>query len=193
MSEMMTVYFVTATGHVLGAATRAQAAGAVAAVAAGKTASAEDVLVRGVADDKTRKPPAFASFLVPAPALSTLALAPHPRLPLDPLAFQVPAESHEVQPLGSLTISKVELKVNEVTVSVVAEKTAAGVWVLLLGGRLPAPRIAVAALAAGQDSVTLPLETLAPGDYHLLVLVERRRPFAQSATLSPSSPGGNPE
>lgn len=183
MSGTVTIYFATRTGHVLGAVTRIAATEPKAPQA---SASPDDVLVRGVRDAKD------VAFLVPAAELSTLVLAGHPTLPLRPREFHVPTGSSEPQPLPNLTVFDVPLTSNEVTVivnnDVAAEEK---VWVLVTGGALTAPRIAAGAIPQGGKSATLPLETLPPGEYHILALVRRHRPFADTQ-LIPPNPSGPP-
>jgi hypothetical protein len=184
MSEILTVYFSSRTGHVLGAVTRA--AGTIPSPP--RAASLEDVLVRGV---KTFFPyPAFLSFLVPATELSTLVLPPHPSLLPKPLDFQVPAQIDKVERLPNLTVTSVDLTATEITVAVypaVAEDTA--VWVLIIGNTLTVPRIASGVIFAGNTEAKLPLgTTLAPGNYDVLTLVRRHQLFAVTATISTPSP-----
>ena len=176
MSATMQVYFVTRTGHVLGAVSRAAGG----PKAGQKAASQEDVAVRGVPTLITSE------FLVPAKELSTLVQAANPNLPLQPLAFQVTADGSEAQPLPVLTVSSVTLKVQEVTVDVGSKVTAEEkVWVLIAGGALTAPRIAAGAILKDEKSTTLPLETLAQVEHRVLVLVSRRQPFAAKLTAHP--------
>jgi len=178
MSATMQVYFVTRTGHVLGAVSRAAGG----PKAGQKAASQEDVAVRGVPTLITSE------FLVPAKELSTLVQAANPNLLLQPLAFQVTAGDSEAQPLPLpvLTVSSVTLKVQEVTVDVGSKVTAEEkVWVLIAGGALTAPRIAAGAILKDEKSTTLPLETLAQVEHRVLVLVSRRQPFAAKLTAHP--------
>jgi len=176
MSETLTVYFVSRTGHVLGAVGRAAD---VTQEPPQKTPSLESVLVRGVEQD-----PAI-EILVPAAELSTLAIPPHPKLPLQPRALQVSAETNDVQVLAEDSIvSGIVLSERQITIGVEADvKKPAPVWVLITGGGLKAPLVVVGVFPAGEFQIDLSIGPLAPGTYQSLVLVREIQPFVQTDSV----------
>lgn len=185
MSETLTAYFSSRTGHVLGAVTRA--AGAIPSPP--RAASLEDVLVRGGYEGPDPSSggsvdPSFPGFLVPARELSTLVLAPDPRLLPAPLKFQVPVQTDVVQPLR-LHVEEISLTFIPATGSATVKVTvvnpvtqAEPVLVLIAGGALTEPRIAVGAILASGREVSIDLANLPAATYHALALVRGHLPFA---------------
>lgn len=188
MSETMTVYFASRTGHVLGAVTRA--AGAIPPVP--RAPSSEDVLVRGGFEQPASGgtvDPLFPGFLIPASELSTLALAPEPGVFLAPLRFQALAQADLVQQLSTLTVKTVviERSTTDVKVKVTLSAPVTQVepmTVLLSDGTLTAPRILAGSVSETTDSGTIILPTLPGGTYIALALVRGHRPFAGKSTIS---------
>jgi|GEM_PF-3538827 len=176
MSETLTVYFVSKTGHVLGAVGRIADA---TQESPQQTPSLESVLVRGLEQEPATE------ILVPAAELSTLVLPPNPDLLLNPLAFQVPARGNGVQLLNEdLVVSGITLSDRKVTVALGADLTQAeAVWVLITGGALKVPLVANGTIPAGKFSIDLTIGPLAPGTYQSLVLVREHQPFVQTDTI----------
>ena len=187
MSETMTVYFASRTGHVLGAVT--QAAGAIPTVP--RAPSLEDVLVRGGFDGPEPRigisvGPLFPGFLVPASELSTLVLAPELSVFAAPLRFQALTQADLVQRL-TLTVVRLDLEKStsdiQVTVTLAAPVTQPEpVTVLISDGTLTAPRILIGSIVSGSSAI-LTLQSLPDGTYNLLALVRGHRPFAQELSL----------
>ena len=178
MSAKMSVYFVTFTGHVLGAVTRAADSGPEGLL------GVEDVLVRGVATPPLSS--TYPKFLVPGTTLSAQIVDPDPELLLRPLAYQVlqvPDKSREVKPLGQDTVDSITLSSNQIHITLATPFKAQAdesVWSLIAGGTLPAPRVESKLISFSQGSASLPIERLPQGTYDVLVLVGGRLPFAQS-------------
>jgi hypothetical protein len=188
MSETMTVYFASKTGHVLGAVTRA--AGTIPTPS--RAPSLEDVLVRGGFEgpapgsvggvDLT-----FPGFPVSPEELSTLVVVPDLKVMPAPLKFQVLAQADVVQDLPlNVKVTGISLTFNpttgvatiKVTVDV-AVLQAEPVLFLIAGGALAAPRIAVGVIKQNSTaSEDLTLVDLPRGQYHVLALVRGHRPFA---------------
>lgn len=177
MSETMTVYFASQTGHVFGAVTRA--AGTIPTPP--RAPSLEDVLVLNVGPEKD------AELLVPAADLSTLVLLPNPDLLLQHLAFQVSVQIDNVERLPpNATVSGVVLASTQVEVSVSASVAQdAAVWVLITGPTLPTPRVAVGVIKQGKLKTDPPLllQRLDPGTYRVLALVRGHPPVARSERI----------
>lgn len=183
MSETMTAYFVSRTGHVLGAVTRA--AGAIPPVP--RAASLEDVLVRGGFKNPSPLDPSFPGFLMPARELSTLVFAPDLRLVPDPLEFQVLAQIDAVQHLA-LDVRSISLALTsgptKVTVQVDHEvPQEEPVWVLITGGTLTEPRIGAGIIPGSTNTGALDVAALSPGTYSVLALVRDHVPFAAKISI----------
>jgi hypothetical protein len=195
MSGRMTVFFVERTGHVLGAVTRTSGA----SPDSQKGPIQEDVLVGIPGEEASGVGIGFPQFAVPGKHLSRLAVDPVGMLLLQPSYFHAPkakdAQGIEQRPNGVEQLP--ELKVNAELLSTApvirihlttpAAKGGEQVWIMITGGALPEPLFIEPVFDENKDLVDFPIPALAGQAHQVLVLVEKRLPFA--AIDTPHRPG----
>jgi len=192
MSETMTVYFASRTGHVLGAATRA--AGMVPATP--RAASVEEVLVQVPLAPAVSIDLDFPGFLVPAQELSTLVLATDLNLVLNPLGFQILSQTDSVLPLDvTPKIAGVTLRsipttgTTEITIGLdpsdVDRTQDRPALALIVDDKLTVLRIAPGVVPKTVPVAVMEVPPLPRGSYHVMALVSGRLPFAAVVDLGP--------
>lgn len=168
----MTVLTIKETGHVVGAVTLT---GDFAPNA--ENLVGDGLLVRGfvsggaVTDEQ---------FVIAAGELETKPVAVEAAVFLQPRKYHVVDDTAAA---ASLPVTSVTLTSIDVTITVPAVSESTKIWVQIDDASLQNPQIVKGNIAAGGTSYTLPINTLAPGDYYVLALVARHSMFVGTQTV----------